>query len=106
MQVKAVIGAAFGDEGKGSCTAFLSNPSTLVVRYNGGAQAGHTVIHNGARHVFHHFGSGSFKGAATYLSRHFLVNPLLWQNELTELLELGIDPVLYINSSALGRGQR
>jgi len=67
--VTAVIGANFGDEGKGLMTDVLASraPSrTLVVRANGGAQAGHTVVTpEGRRHVFGHVGSGALCGAPT-----------------------------------------
>ena len=77
-QASVVIGANFGDEGKGLMTDFLSEPEGVVVRFNGGAQAGHTVTEpGGTRHVFHHYGAGAFKGASTFLSRHFVSNPLL-----------------------------
>ncbi len=85
-----VIGANFGDEGKGLMTDYLcsQDPWATVVRFNGGAQAGHTVeTPSGQRHVFHHFGSGTFANAYTYLGPEFLVNPVLfWQerNEMTD----------------------
>jgi adenylosuccinate synthase len=72
MRARAVIGAGWGDEAKGKMTEHFSTVNTTVVRYNGGSQAGHTVQSNRRRHVFHHFGSGSFRGASTYLSRFFL----------------------------------
>ena len=84
----AVIGAGYGDEGKGLVTDALSSPSTRVVRFNGGAQAGHTVCTpDGERHVFHHVGSGTFAGATTHLSRYFVVNPIL---AIPEIEQLGI----------------
>lgn len=85
----AVIGANFGDEGKGVVVDALASrdPDTLVVRFNGGAQAGHTVTTpEGVRHVFHHFGSGTLAGCETYLSRHFVVNPILFVRERIELV--------------------
>ncbi len=52
--IAAVIGSQYGDEGKGLVTDYLARPETLVVRYNGGAQAGHTVTGpSGRRHEFH-----------------------------------------------------
>lgn len=75
----AVIGAGFGDEGKGLMTDYCcQRPKyTTVVRFNGGAQAGHTVVTpDGRRHVFSHFGSGTLRGAATFLSRFFICNPI------------------------------
>ena len=89
MIARAVIGANFGDEGKGLMTDYLvyKHQSNLVVRFNGGAQAGHTVqTSDGRRHVFGHFGSGSFAGAATLLSRFFIVNPMVFRKEREELL--------------------
>lgn len=91
----AVIGAGYGDEGKGLVTDALSSSSTRVVRFNGGAQAGHTVCATGRRHVFHHMGSGTFQGASTHLSRFFVVNPILAIREWKELgipLTITVDP--------------
>lgn len=82
----AVIGAHYGDEGKGLVTDYLASPESLVVRFNGGAQAGHTVVTpDGRRHEFHHFGAGTFRGANTLLSRHFIVNPILFKQEHAEI---------------------
>ena len=88
-QHKAVIGANFGDEGKGLMTDFFVsqfNGKCFVVRFNGGAQAGHTVVTpEGRRHKFSHFGAGSLLGAPTYLSKYFIANPLLFDKEQREL---------------------
>lgn len=97
----AIIGAGFGDEGKGNLVSYFADEGTVVVRYNGGAQAGHTVVApDGKRHVFHHFGSGSLRGAATHLSRFFIVNPFLWQKEQLELELLGLKPEVAIHPLA------
>ncbi len=74
-KVIAVIGAGYGDEGKGLMTDYFSSQydDAVVIRSNGGAQAGHTVVTpEGQRHVFSHFGSGTFNGSPTFLSRHFV----------------------------------
>lgn len=73
--ISIVIGANYGDEGKGQTVHNLSTRDTCVVRFNGGAQAGHTVIHHGSRNVFHQLGSGTYVGAATYLGPDVIVNP-------------------------------
>lgn len=89
MSAVAVIGAAFGDEGKGLMTDYFCrqfNKTPIVVRYNGGAQAGHTVTTDVGRHVFSHIGSGHYTGADTYLSEHFLVNPVAFRKEYTALM--------------------
>lgn len=100
----AVIGAAFGDEGKGLMVDYLcrlSGAEPMVVRFNGGAQAGHTVVTpDERRHVFHHFGAGTLAGARTYLSRDFLVNPILWLKEYEELQRLGLRTRLFVDREA------
>ncbi len=89
----AVIGAGWGDEGKGLMVDALARLGFVVVRANGGAQAGHTVRRpDGTGHVFHHVGAGAFRGAATYLSRFFVHNPLLLGTELDDLSALGLTP--------------
>ena len=85
----AVIGAAWGDEGKGKQVDYLAskyNEDCVIIRFNGGAQAGHTVVTpEGKRHIFHHISAGSFAGAATYLSKYFIVNPIMFRQEYEEL---------------------
>jgi adenylosuccinate synthase len=99
-----VIGANFGDEAKGLITDFLcaeKKSPPLVVRYNGGAQAGHTVTTpDGIRHVFSHFGAGSFTGAATFLSRFFVCNPIWFAREQQALAEKSVKPMVYVDATA------
>lgn len=105
--VKVVIGSGYGDEGKGLFTDYFANQmrSAIVVRCNGGAQAGHTVVandfHGAVRHVFSHFGSGSIVGNPTYLSEHFVVNPLLFIREFNELSDKKITPVIIAHPDAI-----
>lgn len=100
--VAVVIGAQFGDEGKGLVTDYLSGPDALVVRFNGGAQAGHTVVTpEGIRHVFHHFGSGTLAGAATFLSPFFIVNPIFYGRELKELTSKGVEPKVFADPDCI-----
>jgi adenylosuccinate synthase len=100
---KIIIGGAFGDEGKGLFTDYLSSRSefkTCVVRFNGGAQAGHTVeTPDGKRHVFSHFGSGSFAGLPTFLSRFYVCSPITFLREQKELLALGLTPQVYVDTA-------
>ncbi|MDT3386732.1 MAG: adenylosuccinate synthetase [Bacteroidota bacterium] len=107
-EAKVVIGANFGDEGKGLmtdyfCSQFPKDKKVLNVRFNGGAQAGHTVVTpDGKRHVFSHFGSGSFlPNVATYLSREFIVNPILFRREYETLRSMGIYPMIYMHPRCL-----
>lgn len=101
MKATVVIGAGFGDEGKGHIVSHLATPQTMVVRYCSGGNAGHTVNYNGRRHVFHHFGSGSLKGAATYLSQFFIHNPILYFQELQQLNDLGVYPDVSVDGTGL-----
>ncbi len=100
----AVIGANYGDEGKGLVTDFISSQHAgdcTVVRFNGGAQAGHTVVtQDGRRHVFSHFGAGSFSGCPTHLSQFFVVNPRLFVKELDDLKRLCLTPRITIDARA------
>lgn len=96
-----VIGAQYGDEGKGRTVdhfaSTLENP--LVVRFNGGAQAGHTVwLNENAKHVFHTFGSGTFRGANTYLTSHFVFDPFAALEEQQELKLIGYSPKLIVSA--------
>ena len=92
--IKVVIGANYGDEGKGLMTDYLVNEyketyggEGVVVLTNGGAQRGHTVVTpEGEKHVFHHFGSGTFAGADTYLPKQFIVNPMIFMKEYSTLI--------------------
>jgi adenylosuccinate synthase len=104
-----IAGLGLGDEGKGSTVDALVRKfkSDLVVRYNGGAQAAHNVIDpSGAHHCFSQFGSGTFAGADTLLSRYMLVNPISFLREAASLLpkvkELGVrKPTVYVEMDAL-----
>lgn len=90
-KVKIVLGANYGDEGKGLVTHYFSSEAAkdgpvLNILFNGGPQRGHTVEYsNGLRHVFHHYGSGFFDGADTYFDSHFMLNPIFFNKELKDL---------------------
>lgn len=101
---QVVIGANYGDEGKGLVTDFLTSETDkpLVIRHNSSAQAGHTVVTpDGRRHVFHHIGSGAFNGASTFLSQFFVAHPMLLNEELVALDALGVTPTLYVDPRAV-----
>lgn len=105
MTVYIVTGLGYGDESKGSTVDFLSRQgSSLVVRHNGGPQAGHNVVTpNGKHHEFSQFGSGTFAGAQTYLSKHMLINPMNMVLEAVHLRSLGVNDLwerMYIDEEA------
>ncbi len=89
-EIKVVIGASYGDEGKGLMTNYFCEKAAgkpcLTVLHNGGAQRGHTVAkRDGARHVFHHLSSGTLSGADTFFADTFIINPLVFRGEYSEL---------------------
>ncbi len=90
-----VVGLGFGDEGKGTITQYLAHDKNagLVVRYNGGPQAAHNVYSaDGKHHTFSQFGSATFEGVRTHLSRHMLFEPNSFFKEGKDLVSLGLDP--------------
>ena len=78
MDIRIVIGKNFGDEGKGLAVDYFAGrslkngSSCLLIRHNGGAQAGHTVELPGMRIVFHQLSAGSFRRAHTFWADTFL----------------------------------
>ncbi|WP_280296731.1 adenylosuccinate synthetase [Nocardia abscessus] len=104
-----VVDLGFGDAGKGATVDWLCAPESgfdvaAVVRFNGGAQAAHNVIADGRHHTFAQFGSGTFAGVPTLLSRHMLVEPIALATEARGLAALGVrDPLslLRIDGRAL-----
>lgn len=96
----AVIDLGFGDSGKGTTVAFLSQffLNSIVVRFSGGHQAGHTVVKDGMRHVFSSFGSGTLQNIPTFWSKNCTFSPYLFLEEYERLNKLGIKPVIYVDS--------
>ena len=58
--VKAVVGANWGDEGKGKITDMMAEKADIIVRFQGGANAGHTIINNYGKFALHTLPSGVF----------------------------------------------
>jgi adenylosuccinate synthase len=99
-----VTDLGFGDSGKGSVTDWLCSPhgtalrgerpAAAVVRYNGGAQAGHNVTDGRRHHTFSQFGSGTFHRTPTFLSRFMMIDPLALAAEDAHLEEAGLGGAL------------
>ncbi len=96
---KVVIGLGFGDEAKGLSTSYLCSitENPLVVRSNGGHQAGHTVVYNDKRHVFSSFGSGTLQDVPTYWSKYCTFYPTAFINEYNVLKNLGVNPKIFVH---------
>jgi Adenylosuccinate synthase len=105
MRSIAVIGKNFGDEGKGLATASLSRVlgKPLIIKHNGGAQAGHTVEDAAAawRFVHHQIGAGAEYGAPTLFAEHFMPDLYQLGKEVADFTRLfGFVPMLYSEKTA------
>ncbi|MEO0297642.1 MAG: adenylosuccinate synthase [candidate division WOR-3 bacterium] len=74
MEAKIVVGLQWGDEGKGKIVDYLSDDADLVVRYQGGANAGHTIVINGKKYVLHLIPSGIIRGKLSYIGNGVVVD--------------------------------
>ncbi len=80
-----VVGAQWGDEGKGKVVDFLSKSSDIVVRYNGGGNAGHTIICGDREYKMHYIPSGALQGKLCILGNGMVINPEEFINEINAL---------------------
>lgn len=89
--VKAVVGANWGDEGKGKITDMLAKEADIIVRFQGGANAGHTIVNEYGKFALHTLPSGVFYGHTTsIIGNGVALNiPLLFQ-EIQSLVERGV----------------
>jgi adenylosuccinate synthase len=86
-----VVGAQWGDEGKGKIVDFLSEKAELVVRFSGGANAGHTIIHGDKIYKLHLIPSGIVSpGKISLLGAGMVIDPVALFAELDELSSAGI----------------
>lgn len=102
MKASIVVGLGFGDEGKGITTDHLCSQTSgsLVIRFSGGQQAGHTVMTGGKKHVHSSFGSGTLRGTPSFFSEHTTIYPNTMQVEKEVLEANGITPKLYVHPLA------
>jgi adenylosuccinate synthase len=85
-----IVGAQWGDEGKGKVVDLLAQDSDIVARYQGGPNAGHTVIADGEKWKFHHMPSGILSGKTCVLGAGVVIDPETFVRELDELEERGV----------------
>ncbi len=91
MKTLAIIGSQWGDEGKGKITDLLSEKCDVVVRYQGGNNAGHTIIVDGKKIVLHLIPSGILHPHSVSVIGHGVVfEPEAFVNELRRVEEAGI----------------
>ena len=87
-----VIGAQWGDEGKGKIVDLLSPSAQVVVRFHGGNNAGHTVIANGQKYALHLIPSGILhKDCLCLIGNGVVMDPQVFCEEMDALAERGVD---------------
>jgi adenylosuccinate synthase len=91
MPATAVIGAQWGDEGKGKIIDLIADQADVVVRFQGGANAGHTVIVEGKKFVFHLLPSGVLhEGKLNVLANGVVIDPIVLLEEIAQFEDEGI----------------
>ncbi len=103
MSTLVVIGSQWGDEGKGKITDLLSEEADIIVRYQGGCNAGHTVVKGDEQYIFHLIPSGILhEGVKCLIGNGVVIDPesLLQEIENLKKKNIEIDNNLYIDFKA------
>jgi adenylosuccinate synthase len=101
--VKAVIGGQWGDEGKGKIVDFLSSDADYCVRFQGGSNAGHTIIYEGETFKLRLLPSGVLQGAEVILGAGMVINLDVLCSEVQEVeqrLNISLEGSIHIDSRA------
>ena len=89
--VKAIVGANWGDEGKGKITDMLAQKSDIIIRFQGGANAGHTIVNNYGKFALHSLPSGVFYNHTTsIIGNGVALNIPVLFNEIQSIVEKGV----------------
>lgn len=99
--VKAIVGANWGDEGKGKITDVMAANSDVVIRFQGGSNAGHTIINDHGRFALHQLPSGVFYDHVTNIIGNGVALSIEnFTKELKSLKENGINPKIFVSDRA------
>ena len=99
--ITAIVGAQWGDEGKGKITDFFAGDSDYVVRFHGGNNAGHTIIVDGTTFKLHLIPSGIVYGTPTsIIGNGVVVDPKALLDEIAYIKEKGVYPKLMVSDRA------
>lgn len=91
MKNTVVAGAQFGDEGKAKITDLLAAQADIVIRYQGGCNAGHTVVHEGKTYKFHLIPSGIlYDNKICFIGAGTVISPEDFEKEISELKQNGL----------------
>ncbi len=96
---KAIIGLQWGDEGKGKIVDYLSEHFDLVVRYQGGNNAGHTVIVNDTTYKLNLIPSGVIRGKTCYLGQGVVLDPNHFSREYDQIKKKLVNPKVFLSSN-------
>ncbi|MCD8024605.1 MAG: adenylosuccinate synthase [Candidatus Gastranaerophilales bacterium] len=92
MKNTVVIGAQFGDEGKAKITDILAKKADFIIRYQGGCNAGHTVVANDTKYKFHLVPSGVlYENKTCFIGAGVVIYPENFKTETDELKSQGVD---------------
>ena len=103
MAVDVLLGLQWGDEGKGKIVDHLSDQYDAICRFQGGPNAGHTIIIGNDKHVLHTIPSGVFRsGIKNVVGNGVVIDPITFEKEINGLLKSGLDcrSNLYISKKA------
>ena len=96
--VTAIVGANWGDEGKGKITDLLASESDIVIRFQGGANAGHTIINDHGRFALHLMPSGvCYDNIVNIIGNGVALDIRKFVNEYNSLKEQGLNPHLLVS---------
>ena len=100
--IKAVVGANWGDEGKGKITDMLAEKADIIVRFQGGANAGHTIVNDYGKFALHTLPSGVFYGHTTsVIGNGVALNIPVFFKEYNEVVSKGVPaPKILISDRA------
>ena len=98
--IKLILGLQFGDEGKGKITDFVSNENSILVRYNGGTNAGHTVVTEKGKFKFHLLPAGSLRAKSVVLGNGMVIDPIAFIEELKGIQKENLSLDVRISSAA------
>lgn len=91
MNTRIIVGAQWGDEGKGKVVDLLSEKADIVARYQGGANAGHTIVFQGKKFVLHLIPSGILHPhCQCVIGNGVVIDPVALMDEIRMLEQLGI----------------
>ncbi|PCI34994.1 MAG: adenylosuccinate synthase [Flavobacteriaceae bacterium] len=92
MAVNLLLGLQWGDEGKGKIVDVLTTDYDIIARFQGGPNAGHTLIFDGQKHVLHTIPSGIFrKNSINIVGNGVVIDPVIFKKELDNLSAYNID---------------